>query len=58
MPAYAWDSGGDGGTTYLAADDDLEPKRPTRRADTVHFMRDGQSCPVGRFVFKLVPGAN
>ncbi len=55
VPVYVWDSGGDAGATYLADDKDLNPKQPTRKADTAHFNRDGQTCPVGYFVFKLVP---
>ena len=53
--AYAWDSGGDGGTTYMAEDEDLEPKQPTMRADTRHFFPGGVRTPVGVFIFKRVP---
>lgn len=55
VPAYAWDSGGDGGTTYLAEDRDLSPKETTRRATSEHFTRNGRVCPVGYFLFKQVP---
>jgi len=55
VPAYAWDSGGDGGTTYLAEDDDLQPKQTTKRATSAHFTRNGQVWPVGYFVFKQLP---
>lgn len=55
IPVYAWDSGGDAGTTYLAEDSDLEPKQPTRKADTRHFMRAGEPAPVGFLVIKRIP---
>jgi len=49
---YAWDSGGDDGTTYEASDVDTNPKRPTTIADSRHFVRDGKRIPVGRLTFK------
>ena len=55
VPAYAWDSGGDGGTTYMAEDRDLERKQATKRATSKHFRRNGQVCPVGYFLFKQIP---
>jgi len=55
VTAYAWDSGGDAGTTYMAEDMDLEPKAKTRRADTDLFVRNGEKNPVGVFIFKRVP---
>jgi hypothetical protein len=58
VPAYAWDSGGDGGTTYLAEDRDLNPKQATRMAETSHFVSDGRACPVGCFVFTRIPLTN
>lgn len=55
VPAFAWDSGGDAGTTYLAKDADLQPKQPTQRASMAHFGRDGKCMPVGYFIFQMVP---
>jgi len=42
----AWDSGGDDGATYKAADRDTNPKKPTMRATTDHFNDMGSSKPV------------
>lgn len=42
----AWDSGGDDGTTYKAADKDTDPKKPTMQATTPHFVVNGQPVPV------------
>ena len=58
VPAYAWDSGGDAGTRYMADDADLEPKHDTNLSDAPVFVRDGERAPVGVFVFKLVPASN
>jgi Spondin_N len=58
VTVYAWDSGGDAGTTYLAKDQDLNPKQATRMAASPQFVRDGRSCPVGYFVFKQIPAEN
>lgn len=55
IDAYAWDSGGDLGTTYMAEDQDANPKEKTKYADTAHFVQGGKKTPVGVFVFKLVP---
>jgi hypothetical protein len=43
---YAWDSGGDDGTTYKAADKDNTPKKPTMQARTRHFVTNGAAVPV------------
>ncbi len=47
----AWDSGGDDGTTYKAADRDTNPKRPTSRATTRHFVVSGAPVPVATVTF-------
>ena len=47
----AWDSGGDDGTTYKAADRDTDPKRPTSQAATPHFVVNGAAVPVGSVTF-------
>ncbi len=47
----AWDSGGDDGTTYKASDKDNNPKKPTTKASTPHFVINGNRPPVGRLVF-------
>lgn len=43
---YAWDSGGDDGTTYKAADVDNNPKKPTMQASPKHFAPKGTRMPV------------
>ena len=47
----AYDSGGDDGTTYKAADKDNNPKKPTTMASAPHFVVNGSRPPVGRLVF-------
>lgn len=55
--AYAWDSGGDAGTTYMAEDLNLEPKAKTRLVDTPHFVTNGDENPVGVFIFTQIPSS-
>lgn len=57
VTAYAWDSGGDAGTSYLAEDADLETKAATMPVDSPSFQRNGERIPVGVFLFKRVPDA-
>lgn len=47
----AYDSGGDDGTTYTAADKDTSPKRATTRASTRHFAPGGKAMPVATVTF-------
>jgi hypothetical protein len=47
----AWDSGGDDGATYKAADKDNTPKKPTSKAMTPHFVVNGVAVPVGSVTF-------
>lgn len=47
----AYDSGGDDGTTYKAADKDNDPKKPATTASAPHFVVNGNRPPVGRLVF-------
>jgi len=47
----AYDSGGDDGTTYKAADKDNNPKKPTTAAATPHFVVNGNKPPVARLTF-------
>ena len=49
LPAY--DSGGDDGTTYKAADRNTNPKKPTSRASTRHFVVKGKAKPVATIRF-------
>lgn len=44
----AWDSGGDDGTTYKADDRDTNPKKPTMRSMSRHFVTNGAAVPVAR----------
>jgi hypothetical protein len=46
-----WDSGGDDGKTYLAADVDTNPKKPSMPSTDEHFMKDGKTMPVGTLTF-------
>jgi hypothetical protein len=48
---FAYDSGGDDGTTYKAPDKDNNPKKPTTQANTPHFVINGSKPPVGRLTF-------
>jgi hypothetical protein len=48
---YAYDSGGDDGTTYKAADQDTNPKKPTMKAATPHFVVNGSARAVGSITF-------
>jgi hypothetical protein len=48
---YAWDSGGDDGTTYKASDLDTNPKKPTTMASTPHFVVEGRPVPVATLTF-------
>ncbi len=47
---YAYDSGGDDGTTFRAKDVDTSPKKPIMRARTRHFMINGRVAPVATVV--------
>jgi len=49
LPAY--DSGGDDGKTYNAPDRDTNPKKPTTRAATRHFVIKGRVKPVATVTF-------
>jgi hypothetical protein len=51
LDLYGWDSGGDDGTTYKAPDRDTNPKKPTSRATTPHFVVNGVAVPVGTIRF-------
>jgi len=42
----AYDAGGDDGKTYKAADRNTNPKKPTSRAGTRHFVTKGAVVPV------------
>ncbi len=48
---YAYDSGGDDGTTYTARDKDTNPKKPTTRAANRHFVINGRVKPVATVTF-------
>jgi len=48
---YAYDSGGDDGTTYKASDRNTNPKKPTSRAATRHFVVKGKAIPVATLTF-------
>ncbi len=49
---YAYDSGGDDGTTYKANDRNTNPKKATSRAWTRHFVVNGKAKPVAILVFR------
>ena len=46
LQLHAWDSGGDDGATYKAADRNTDPKKPTTQAGTRHFVTNGAAVPV------------
>lgn len=46
LELYAWDSGGDDGATYKAADKDNNPKKPTMQSMSRHFAANGTAVPV------------
>lgn len=46
IPVNAWDSGGDEGMTYKAADRDNNPKKPTTTGSSRHFAANGAAVPV------------
>jgi len=51
LDVYAYDSGGDDGTTYEAADKDNNPKKATALAGSAHFVQGGRRVPVARVTF-------
>lgn len=51
LDVYAYDSGGDDGTTYEAADRDTSPKKATALAGSAHFVQGGRRVPVARITF-------
>jgi hypothetical protein len=51
LDLVAYDSGGDDGTTYKAPDKDNNPKKPTSKATTQHFVVNGATVPVGSVTF-------
>jgi hypothetical protein len=51
LDLLAYDSGGDDGTTYKASDKDTNPKKPTSKAATGHFVVNGVAVPVGSVTF-------
>ena len=51
LELLAYDSGGDDGTTYKASDKDTNPKKPTSKASTPHFVVNGVAVPVGSVTF-------
>ncbi|MEA2604834.1 MAG: hypothetical protein QOF89_5826 [Acidobacteriota bacterium] len=54
VDVFAWDSGGDDGTTYLADDKDNDPKKPTSMNKSRHFLKDGKPQPVARLTFTRI----
>lgn len=48
---WAYDSGGDDGTTYKADDMDTNPKKPTMSANDKHFVINGKRVRVGTLTF-------
>lgn len=47
LELWAYDSGGDDGTTYKAADQDNDPKKPTMQNRDRHFAPRGTALAVG-----------
>lgn len=53
LPAY--DSGGDDGKTYKAADRNTNPKKPVSRASDRHFVVSGKARPVATLILLKNP---
>jgi len=51
---YAYDAGTDSGTTYLAEDDDTQPRELIHRIETLPFLVNGQVVPVGKLILSTV----
>lgn len=51
LDVYAYDSGGDDGTTYEASDVDTNPKKPSSLNNSAHFVQGGKRVPVARLTF-------
>lgn len=51
LDVYAYDSGGDDGTTYEAADKDTNPKKATSLNNAPQFVQSGRRVPVGKLTF-------
>ena len=47
LELWAYDSGGDDGSTYKAPDNDNNPKQPISRTVSRHFAPRGTPMPVG-----------
>ena len=52
LDLWAYDSGGDDGSTYKAADQDNNPKKPTSQATDRHFAPGGKALAVGTVTIK------
>jgi hypothetical protein len=51
LDVYAYDSGGDDGTTYTASDVDTNPKKATTIGNSAQFVTGGWRVPVARITF-------
>ena len=51
LELFAYDSGGDDGTTFKASNQNTDPKKPTMRANNPHFVIAGTAMPVGSITF-------
>jgi hypothetical protein len=51
LDVYAYDSGGDDGTTYEASDKDTDPKKAASLNNAPHFVQKGRRVPVARISF-------
>jgi hypothetical protein len=51
LDVFAYDSGGDDGTTYEASDIDTNPKKATALNNAPHFVQGGRRVPVARITF-------
>lgn len=51
LDVFAYDSGGDDGTTYEASDIDTNPKKATTINNSAHFVQGGRRVPVARITF-------
>lgn len=51
LDVYAYDSGGDDGTTYTSDDRDTNPKKATTVSGAAQFTQAGRKVPVARISF-------
>ena len=54
VPLWAWDSGTDGGLTYMAADEDIQPRQSVRLIASPHFLTTTGLVAVGTVTIRRI----